>query len=55
MEALIHGLGCFGGHGAHGETLCGDVVGGDHFTFELWMPHFLEGGAKRDGKFAAVV
>ena len=34
MEALIHGLGCFGGHGVHGETLCSDVVGGDHCTFE---------------------
>ena len=55
MEALFHGLGCFGGHGAHGETLCGYVVGGDHRAFELRMPHFLEGRAKRDGKFAAIV
>ena len=55
MEALIHGLGSFGGHGAHGETLGGYVVGGDHRTFGLRMPHFLEGGAKRESEFAAVV
>ncbi len=55
MEALIHGLGSFGGHGAHGETLGGYVVGGDHRTFGLRMPHFFEGGAERDSKFATIV
>ncbi len=45
MEALIHRFGGFRCHGAHSETLSGDIVGGDHGAFELWMTHLFEHGA----------
>ena len=45
LETLVHRLGCFGCHCAHGGPLGGDVVGGDHGAFVLWMAHFFECGA----------
>ena len=45
LETLVHRFGCLGCHCAHGEPLGGDVVGGDHGAFVLWMAHFFEGGA----------
>ncbi len=55
MEALIHQFQRLWSHGAHGEALGSDVVGGDHGAFELWMSHFFESCANGDGKFATVV
>ncbi len=49
MEALVNRFGRLGGHCAHCETLGGDVVGGDHGAFVLWMAHFFECGADGNG------
>jgi hypothetical protein len=55
MEALVHRFQGFGGHCTHCKALSGNVAGGDHGAFELWMPHFFEGGAKWNCEFATVL
>ncbi len=55
VEALIHQFQSLRSHGAHGEALGSDVVGGDHGAFELWMSHFFESNVNRDSQFATLV
>ncbi len=55
VEVLIHQFQSLRSHGAHGEALGSDVVGGDHGAFELWMSHFFKSRANGDGKFATVI
>jgi hypothetical protein len=54
MEALIYRFGSFWCHGAHGESLSSNVVGGDHGAFELWMAHFFEHCEDGNREFASV-
>ncbi len=42
---LIHGFQGFGFHGTHGESLHGDVVGGNWAWVGLIVPQFLKSGA----------
>ncbi len=55
MKALVHGFGRFWCHGANGESLCHNIVGGYDGAFVLWVAHFFESGAQGDGKFAAII
>ena len=55
MKTLIHRLGGFGRHGAHGEPECRDVVGGDRGGLGLVVTLFLECCAEWGGYFAAVI
>ncbi len=55
MKALVYGFGCFWCHGAHGETLCHNDVGGYHCAFVLCVTHFFKRGVQGDSKFAAII
>ncbi len=55
MKLLVHGFGRFWCHGAHGESLCCNIVAGYHGAFVLCVAHFFERGAQGDGKFAAII
>ncbi len=54
VKALVHGFGSFWCHGAHGESLCRNIVG-YHGAFVLWVAYFFKSGAQGDSKFTAII